>query len=61
MSLSHSPTALITANVQKGDKGWVAGPDVPKIQALPEWGEEGLIPAWIFLKDVSTYTEGPQR
>ena len=39
----------------------VAGPDVPKIQALPEWGEEGLIPAWIFLKDVSTYTQGPQR
>ena len=21
-----------------GSKGWVAGPETPKIQALPEWG-----------------------
>ena len=41
-------------------KGGVPGPDAPKIQALPEWGG-GLTLAWIFVKDLSTCTEGPQR
>ena len=41
-------------------KGGVAGFKVPKIQALPWWGR-GLTHTWIFLKDLSTCTEGPQR
>ena len=41
-------------------KGGVAGPDTPKMQALPEWGG-GLTLVWIFVKDLSTCTEGPQR
>ena len=50
-----------TSNTEtKVGKGGVAGPDAPKIQALPEWGG-GLTLAWIFVKDLSTCTEGPQR
>ena len=41
-------------------KGGVLGPDNPKMQALPEWGG-GLTLAWIFVKDLSTCTGGPQR
>ena len=42
-------------------QGGIAGPDAPKIQALPEWGGAGLTLAWIFVKDLSTCTGGPQR
>ena len=42
------------------DKGGVIGPANPKMQALPGWGG-GLTLAWIFVKDLSTCTEGPQR
>ena len=42
-------------------KGGVTGPANPKIQALPEWGRGGLTIAWIFVKDLSICTEGPQR
>ena len=38
------------------DKGWVAGPIDPKIQALPGRGGEGLTLASIFVKDLSTCT-----
>ena len=43
-----------------GVQGGITGPDAPKMQALPEWGG-GLTLAWIFVKDLSTCTEGPQR
>ena len=57
-----SPEALVSIVVLyiPGSKGGVVGPDAPKIQALPEWGG-GLTLAWIFVKDLSTCTEGPQR
>ena len=42
-------------------KGGVAGPDAPKMQALPEGAGGGSDPCWIFVKDLSTCTEGPQR
>ena len=48
-------------NIKPLDKGGVTGPANPKMQALPEWGRGGLTLAWIFVKDLSTCTEGPQR
>ena len=52
---------LVYVQSNSKGKGGVAGPDAPKIQALPEWGGGGLTLAWIFVKDLSTCTEGPQR
>ncbi len=54
-------SSIASSYILCGIKGGVAGPDAPKIQALPEWGGGGLTLAWIFVKDLSTCTEGPQR
>ena len=63
-TFENQSTMCLISSALKGTKwiftkGWDADPFVPKIQALPGWG--GLTPAWIFLKDLSTFTEGPQR
>ena len=58
--LSIQDTQVLNTGIDSLPKGWVAGPPVPKIQALPGWGG-GLTPCLAFFEDLSTCTEGPQR
>ena len=61
--LTRELSATRPAPARQRSPGWKLAASalskVPKIQALPGWG--GLTPAWIFLKDLSACTEGPQR